>query len=92
MPNKNIVYTRKQHCPYCNKAKELLELHGITFKAIVVGEDIEKDAFVEEIKHLTGNTVTSVPQIFIDGEYVGGYDDLAALPRFSSGMDFDIEL
>lgn len=68
-----IIYT-KSNCPYCIAAKELLTEKGTTFDEIDVTNDPEQLAAVVE---KTGQM--TVPQIFIGDEFVGGYDDLAAL-------------
>lgn len=63
----------KPSCPFCVKAKNLLQTQGIPFKEIIVGADVTK----EEVSEYVGREITTVPQILIDGEYVGGYTDLA---------------
>jgi len=64
-------------CPYCSRAKSLLERKGVAFINIDVIEDSSKrDEMVER-----AHGRTSVPQIFIDGEHIGGCDDLYALDR-----------
>jgi glutaredoxin 3 len=75
MPADVTVYTT-QTCPYCIAAKRLLAKRGATFAEIDVSADAEKRAWLERT---TGRR--TVPQIFIDGEAVGGYDDIAALDR-----------
>lgn len=67
------VYT-KEWCPYCAKAKTLLRSKGLTYKEIDVTSD---DALQQEMIRRSGRR--TVPQIFIDGDPVGGYDDLATL-------------
>jgi glutaredoxin 3 len=67
------VYTTAV-CPYCVRAKRLLEARGIAFREIDVGAD---DAAREDLVARTGRR--TVPQIFIDGRSIGGYDELAAL-------------
>jgi glutaredoxin 3 len=64
-------------CPYCARAKSLLEKKGVDFINIDVIEDTAKR---DEMVKRSGGRRT-VPQIFIDGEHVGGSDDLAALER-----------
>jgi glutaredoxin 3 len=64
-------------CPYCARAKSLLEKKGVDFINIDVIEDTSKR---DEMVKRSGGRRT-VPQIFIDGEHVGGSDDLAALDR-----------
>ena len=61
-------------CPFCVRAKRLLEARGIPFEEIDVGND---DALREEIIQRTGRR--TVPQIFIDERSVGGFEELAAL-------------
>lgn len=61
----------KVDCPYCVKAKEFLEGLEIPFEQQVVGQDIEW----ETVQQLVPGAKT-VPQIWVDDEYVGGYDNL----------------
>lgn len=63
-----------QFCPYCVRAKMLLERKGVEITEIRV--DIERDRYSEMIT-LAGRS--SVPQIFINDDHVGGCDDLYAL-------------
>ncbi|HEY1958622.1 MAG TPA: glutaredoxin 3 [Polyangiaceae bacterium] len=69
------VYTT-DYCPYCNRAKALLEKRGIPFEEIDVTTDHDKRAWLVKT---TGRR--TVPQIFIKGEPVGGSDELHALDR-----------
>lgn len=62
-------------CPYCVRAKDLLKRKGVDFIEYKVDID---DARREEMLARTGGKRT-IPQIFIDGEHVGGCDDLHAL-------------
>ena len=64
-------------CPYCAWAKGLLEKKGVDYVNIDVIEDSSKR---DEMIERSGGR-RSVPQIFIDGDHIGGYDDLAALDR-----------
>lgn len=59
-------------CPYCARAKDLLEHKGIAYREIDVSGG--RDAMIAR----AGGRRT-VPQIFIDGHHVGGCDDLYAL-------------
>ncbi|MEA3430394.1 MAG: glutaredoxin [Nanoarchaeota archaeon] len=63
------VYT-KSYCPYCTMAKELLKDKGYEFEEI----ELISDEQYEELKKKTGHQ--TVPQIFCDDKFVGGYDDL----------------
>ena len=64
-------------CAFCDFAKALLDRKGISYKEIFIGEDVSK--MEEMIKKSNG--MRTVPQIFIDGEHVGGNDKLQALER-----------
>jgi glutaredoxin 3 len=64
-------------CPYCARARALLEHKGVAFTEIDLMEEPRRRD--EMIRRAGGRT--SVPQIFIDGEYIGGSDDLIALDR-----------
>ena len=65
------------HCPYCSRAKALLQQRGVTdFEEIVVDGKPDVRA---QMTQLAGRT--SVPQIFIGDTHVGGCDDLHALDR-----------
>jgi glutaredoxin 3 len=61
-------------CPFCVRAKRLLVERRIAYTEIDVSED---DDLREEIMQRTGRR--TVPQIFIDGRSIGGFEELAAL-------------
>ncbi len=65
------IYT-KDFCIWCDRAKDLLNSHSIDFNEINISDDDTRTKFYENI----GNNVKTVPQVFIDGERVGGYQDL----------------
>jgi glutaredoxin 3 len=64
-------------CPYCTRARLLLDRRGVAYTEIDI---IEKPARRDEMIRRAGGR-TSVPQIFINGEHIGGSDELAALER-----------
>ncbi len=70
---KIIIYSTEV-CPYCVKAKALLQRKGAKFSEIKIADDITRE---EMIKKSGGRR--SVPQIFIGEMHVGGCDDLYAL-------------
>ncbi|MBV9575687.1 MAG: glutaredoxin 3 [Gammaproteobacteria bacterium] len=72
---KVIVYT-KANCPYCHLAKELLSAKNIAFEEIRIDLDETKR---DEMIRLSNRR--TVPQIFINDQSIGGYDDLAALAK-----------
>lgn len=67
------IYT-KDYCPFCKRAKALLTELGQTFIEIELQEQPDKK---EEMMAKSGGR-TTVPQIFINGEHIGGCDDLFA--------------
>ena len=64
-------------CGYCHATKRLLTSKGVSFEEIDVLRDPARRS--EMMKRAHGRH--TVPQIFIDGVHVGGYDDLSALDR-----------
>jgi glutaredoxin 3 len=68
------MYT-KMTCPYCIRAKMLLERKGVELSEIAVDFGGEKK---QEMVQRAGGRMT-VPQIFINGQHVGGCDDLFEL-------------
>jgi len=70
-----LVYTTPT-CPYCGRAKKLLESKSQAYHEIDVSDNDAREKLIEK----AGGRRT-VPQIFIGERHVGGYDDLAALDR-----------
>jgi glutaredoxin 3 len=68
------IYT-KMFCPYCVRAKSLLERKGVELNEIAVDRGGEEK---QEMVQRAGGRMT-VPQIFINGKHVGGCDDLFEL-------------
>ena len=75
----NIEIYFKSWCPYSQRALQLLNDKGVEYTAIDITDDSSEQvrAREQEMRDRTGRT--SVPQIFIDGRHIGGYDDMAAL-------------
>ena len=65
---RNVVYG-KRNCPYCQLAKEEMKLRGIPYDYVDL-QEVGKTA-----REVTGRDVKTVPQIYIQGDYIGGYDD-----------------
>jgi glutaredoxin 3 len=63
-------------CGFCDRAKALLEEHGLAYEEIRVDDD---PSFRDRLLELTGRW--TVPQILIDGRPVGGYVELRELER-----------
>jgi alkyl hydroperoxide reductase subunit F len=70
----DIEIFSKEWCPYCAKAKTLLKSKGLEYSEIDITNDVKLQR--EMIKR---SGMRSVPQIFIGGESIGGYDGLASL-------------
>ncbi len=73
MPNIEIYF--KSWCSYSQRALALLQRKGVDYNAIDLTHDAHE--LEQEMRDRAGRT--SVPQIFIDGQHIGGYDDIAAL-------------
>ena len=71
----NIEVYSSLFCPYCARAKNLLKKKGVAFTEI----DVDGDPAVRITMMERAEGRTSVPQIFLDGELIGGSDDLMAL-------------
>ncbi len=63
-----------QVCPYCVRAKQLLDSKGVKYEEVYVDNDMK---LMKEMMELSGRR--SVPQIFINGQSMGGFDDINAL-------------
>mgnify|MGYP001547678543 CR=1 FL=1 len=70
-----VVYSTA-YCGYCVRARALLTQLGVEFETIDVTDDDEQRRWLVDV-----TKQRTVPQIFIGGESVGGFDDLAALHR-----------
>ena len=64
-------------CPYCARARALLKQKGVAYTEIDLDQQPARRAEMIERAH-GGRTV---PQIFIDGEHIGGCDEMVALDR-----------
>lgn len=67
---KAIIWS-KYHCSFCDQAKQLLKMKGIDFEERKIGDGWTKEELLEAVP-----TARTVPQIFLDEEYVGGYTEL----------------
>ncbi len=71
-----VIMYATRFCPYCMRARSLLKKKGVEYNEISVGRD--RDLW-DEMEQRSGRN--TVPQIFINDESVGGYDDIATLDR-----------
>lgn len=78
-----VIYT-KDNCPYCTRAKALFTKQGISYEEKLLPRSAKDDRVLaenqswttrEELLEAAPNAKT-VPQIWLDGEYIGGHDDL----------------
>lgn len=76
MPATVEIYT-KFGCPYCSYAKRMLDKKGVPFTEYDVTVDAAKRQEMTE----RAPGARTVPQIFIDGRSIGGFDDMDALNR-----------
>lgn len=68
---KNIEVYTINNCGYCEAAKSLLKMNDLSFKEFnITNDDKARMELVEKTNHRT------MPQIFIDGEFIGGYVEL----------------
>lgn len=80
MANVEIYYWTT--CPYCTRARALLDSKGVQYTGYDITDD---EAGREKMIERTGGLRT-VPQIFIDGQHIGGCDDLHDLDA-KGGLD-----
>jgi glutaredoxin 3 len=67
----NVVIWSKYHCPYCDQAKSFLKNKGLDFEERKIGDGWTKEDLLEALP-----SAKSVPQIFIDDKYIGGFQNL----------------
>lgn len=72
---KNIKIYTTNYCPYCVGAKEMLKQNGIAYEEIDVTDDAELRQKLSE----ENDGYQTVPMIFIDDEFIGGFSDLQQL-------------
>ncbi len=69
---KAIIWS-KYHCTFCDQAKALLQQKGIPYEEKKIGDGYTKEELLEAVP-----TARTVPQIFLNDEYVGGFQELKA--------------
>jgi len=72
---KVVVYTTN-YCPFCHMAEKMLRTKDVDFERIDVANDLETRKWLVKV---TGQT--TVPQIFIDEQSIGGFSDMQALDQ-----------
>ena len=61
----------KDQCPFCDQAKNLLKMKGIEFEERRIGHGYTKEQLLEAVP-----TARTVPQIFLDEQLIGGFQEL----------------
>ena len=67
---KAIVWS-KNACPFCDQAKNLLKMKGIEFEERNINKDWTREQLLEAVP-----TARTLPQVFLDEELIGGFNDL----------------
>ena len=76
MSTPNVTVYTKQNCPFCVRAKRLLDRKGVRYEEVSVeGKDDLRIWLVEKTGQMT------VPQIFVGERSLGGFSDIDALDR-----------
>ena len=76
-PSRKIEIYTTMFCPFCVRAKQLLDSKQVMYDET----DVTAKLSLRKTMTNRANGRTSVPQIFIDGQHVGGCDDLVALEK-----------
>jgi len=95
-----VVIYSKSNCPFCIRAKDWFNSHGISYTENKLDDEEQRLAFYQKLNGVQENLtlgsenrpVNSVPQIFIDGKHIGGYDQLIQkadklLKKVSGGLE-----
>ena len=69
----NTIVWSKNGCPFCDRAVQLLASKGIDHEVRTIGEGWTKAQLLESVP-----TAQTVPQIFLEGELIGGFTELVA--------------
>ena len=76
IPSPRVQLYTTPFCALCERARQLLERAEVTFEEIDLSSDLERCC---ELEALTGGR--SAPQLAVDGQPIGGFDELAVLQR-----------
>ena len=72
---KATIYSR-DNCPYCVRAKYLLEQKGIAYNEVSAVDNREE--LIQKVTEATGQAPRTVPQIWLNDSYIGGFTELDA--------------
>lgn len=73
--NESIVYS-KPSCPNCVKAKKVLDDLNVSYSSVELGTDIQPQELFDLFESKGLPQPRTAPQIFLNGNYIGGYDQL----------------
>ena len=83
--DKSTIIYGKENCPYCMMAKEELQMRNISFEYVDLAL-VKKTA-----AEVTGRKVTTIPQIYLNGAYIGGYEEMMNKLNGSSNLEEEDE-
>ena len=63
-------------CPYCEGAKQWFAKHNLAVNYTVINDSWERQRFYDQQSRELGKRISTVPQIFVDGQHIGGFSDL----------------
>ena len=73
---KSIKIYSKTDCRFCKYAKSLLDSYNIIYEEISLDDDDKRSQFYDKISNEQDKIINTVPQIFINKKYVGGFNNL----------------
>ena len=91
-PLKNIRIYSKTNCIFCTYVKEYLNDREIKYDNIIIDNYDERTNFYKEISNIENKEVNSVPQIYVDKKYIGGFTDFMKYitPTFNYNKLFEV--
>ena len=75
--SETIIYS-KPSCPSCVQAKKILDDRKIPYRSVELGTEIQPQELFDLFESKGLPQPRTAPQIFLDGKYIGGYDQLVA--------------
>ena len=82
---KDVVIYTKDNCNYCKYTKNYLKYYDINYESINLNDDNKRKEFYKNVSLNTNKEINNLPQIFINNEYIGGYEDFIKFigPKFN---------
>ena len=88
----NATIYGKQVCPNCTNAKMFLKNNNIAFEYVSLDDDNTRKEFYEKVAKELGSPIMSVPQIWVDQKYIGGFNDLVKFINNNKKLDAEKNL